>query len=131
MLTLEGMSFVFLAMEGGAAKRAVVTGLESFGLPFVDASIGVIKARSTDRLLAAVDVNGSSVDNRDTVWREVDFGDLDDEDPYVDNIQIAELNSLSATLAVLWWKKWSQVYHVKELHHHQHMNVGYGRFHCE
>jgi hypothetical protein len=50
---------------------------------------------------------------------KVDFGDLGDEDdPYTENIQIAELNALNATLAVLWWKKLMGVYHDRGLPHH-------------
>jgi hypothetical protein len=40
----------------------------------------------------------------------VDFGEIDPNDPYMENIQVAELNSLNAALAVLWWKKWSGIY---------------------
>lgn len=32
------------------------------------------------------------------------------DDPYTENIQIAELNALNAAIAVLWWKKWAGVY---------------------
>ena len=132
MADLAGLSFVFLAMEGGPAKRAVVTGLETLNLPFVDTSIGVVKARSSPRLSAVVDINASTPADRDSVRRNVDFGELDDdEDPYAENIQIAELNALSAAHAVIWWKKWSEVYHVKTLHNHQHMNVGFGRLSSE
>jgi len=127
---LEQMSFVFLAMEG-PAKREIVAALEGFGVSFVDCSIGVTKPDGDPRLMANLEVNASTPDNRTTLREKVDFGDIDDDDPYADNIQIAELNLLNAGLAVLWWKKHSAVYRHRELDHHQHLNVHFGRLHSE
>ena len=48
-------------------------------------------------------------------WPEVErllpFGDdLEDEDQYHRGIQIADLNALNATMAVLRWKRWTGFY---------------------
>lgn len=107
---LAPFDFVFLAMEGGTTKLAIVETLESMDKPFVNASLGVKKSGSGDQLQAKVEVNGSTVDNRDSFRQTVDFGEIDPDDIYMENIQVVELNSLNATLAVLWWKKWSGVY---------------------
>jgi len=107
---LADMDFVFLAMEGGATKLAIVEALEGMGKPFVNASLGVKKPGNADQLQAIVEMNASTVDDRQTLRRTVDFGELDPEDVYQENIQVAELNALNATMAVLWWKKWSGVY---------------------
>jgi ThiF family len=107
---LAPFDFVFLAMEGGATKRVIVEALETMGKSFVNASMGVKKPGSGDQLQAVVEVNGSTVDNRDSFRQRVDFGEVDPDDPYLENIQVAELNALNATMAVLWWKKWAGVY---------------------
>jgi hypothetical protein len=124
---LDGMSFVFLAMEGGEAKHDLVSALEAGQLPFVDASLGVVKIAQGDRLLASLEVNGSTVDNRQAVHDHVDFGSLNEDDPYEANIQIAELNALNAAFAVLWWKKLMGVYHHRTLHYHKRLNVAFSR----
>ena len=107
---LAPVDFVFLAMEGGATKRAIVEALEAMGKPFVNASMGVKRPGGGDQLQAIVEVNGSTADNRDSFRQKVDFGEVDPDDPYLENIQVVELNALNATMAVLWWKKWAGVY---------------------
>jgi hypothetical protein len=107
---LDAVDFVFLALEGGATKLAIVQALEGMGKPFVNASIGVKKTASGDSLMAIVEVNGSTVDERDCFRQKVDFGEIDPNDPYTENIQVADLNALNAAMAVLWWKKWVGVY---------------------
>lgn len=107
---LGAVDFVFLAMEGGATKLAIVEALEGMGKPFVNASMGVKKPGNGDKLQAIVEVNGSTVDERDSFRQKVDFGEIDPNDPYTENIQVADLNALNAAMAVLWWKKWAGVY---------------------
>ncbi len=107
---LSAFDFVFLAMEGGKAKRAIVDALEAADKPFVNASLGVKKPGAGDRLQAVVEVNGSTAQNRASLREKVDFGELDPDDPYTENIQVADLNALNAAMAVLWWKKWAGIY---------------------
>jgi len=127
---LNNMTFVFIAMDGGESKRHVVDALESLGLPFVDASIGV--ERSADnRLVALIEVNGSTQANRQSFRQNVDFGPVAMDDPYADNIQIAELNAMNAGLAVLWWKKHAGIYYHTQEHFHQTFNVTFDRLTSE
>ena len=107
---LATVDFVFLAMEGGATKRTIVDALERMDKPFVNASLGVKKTRAGDQLQAIVEVNGSTTGNRTSFRDKVDFGELDEDDPYMENIQVADLNALNAAMAVLWWKKWAGIY---------------------
>lgn len=107
---LAPYDFIFLSMEGGATKLAIVEALENMGKPFVNASMGVKKPGSGEQLQAKVEVNGSTVDKRESFRQQVDFGEIDPDDPYLENIQVAELNALNAAMAVLWWKKWAGVY---------------------
>ena len=67
---LGNVDFIFLAMEGGATKLAIVGALERMGKPFVNASMGVKKPGSGDTLQAIVEVNGSTIDNRDSFERK-------------------------------------------------------------
>lgn len=123
---LRDMSFVFLAMEGGDVKRELVAALENLGLPFIDCSVGVVRPEDTDALLATVQVAASTPDDRETLHRHVDFGPVNDEDEYAANIQVAELNALNATMAVLWWKKRCGVYHGRTPYY-QRINVQFNQ----
>lgn len=99
---LRGMNFVFLALDGGSAKRSIIDYLDSQGIPFVDCGIGVY--RKDDSLGGVVRVTTSTDGHRSHVAERISFGDPDD-DEYDWNIQIADLNMLNASLAVLEWKK--------------------------
>ena len=107
---LAPFDFIFLAMEGGVRKQAIVNGLESMGKTFVNASLGVKKTSNGDQLLSIVEVNGSTIENRVIFRQSVDFGEIRDDDIYMENIQVAELNSINAAMAVLWWKKLNGMY---------------------
>lgn len=107
---LNQIDFVFLAMEGGASKRVIVDALESMNKPFVNASMGVKKPGSGESLQAIIEVNGSTPANRQSLRDRVDFGEIANDDPYLENIQVADLNALNAAIAVIWWKKWAGIY---------------------
>ena len=114
---LRGLGFVFLCSTGGPTKKSIVTSLERFGVPFIDVGIGV---HDVDGLLTgAVRVTTSTEVKRDHVWsREcIPFSDVDDDDGYSTNIQIADLNALNAALAVIKWKKLCGFYVDQEQEH--------------
>jgi ThiF family len=100
---LQGMSFVFLCMEGGPAKRAAVAKLEALGTPFIDVGMGLYaKRNSIGGMLRSV---VSLPDARDAARKRISFAIDDANNEYDKNIQIADLNALNASLAVIAWKK--------------------------
>jgi hypothetical protein len=100
---LKGMDFVFLCLDKGAAKKVLVESLEAYEIPFIDVGMGV---QLTDNALGGmVRVTTSTPQMRDHVRNRVSFGDGAKENEYGTNIQIADLNSLNASLAVIRWKK--------------------------
>jgi hypothetical protein len=100
---LNGMSFVFLCMDGGDAKRAVVAKLEALGTPFIDAGIGLSVKRNTIRGMLRTII--SLPDARDRARARISFAADDPNNEYDKNIQVADLNALNACLAVIAWKK--------------------------
>ncbi len=52
------------------------------------------------------------------------FGEDNDNNDYTTNIQIADLNSLNAVLAVMKWKKMSDFYVDLEQEHHSSYSIG-------
>ncbi|MDO8513102.1 MAG: ThiF family adenylyltransferase [bacterium] len=105
---LSGMSFVFIAMDKGTAKRQIINHLIAKQISFVDAGIGLLTAN--DSILGHVRVTSSTADKRDHINKRISFAEKTAADDYVTNIQIADINALSATLSVMKWKKISGFY---------------------
>ncbi len=100
---LQGMSFVFLAMDSGDAKRAIIEHLEAWGTPFVDVGMGLqVNRNKVSGILRAVT---SLPDAREQARGRISFAEGNVVNDYDKNIQVAELNALNACLAVIAWKK--------------------------
>jgi hypothetical protein len=112
---LRGLDFVFLSMEGGAVKREIVERLVEWGMPFVDVGLGV--KQSAGVLTGVLRVTTSTAAQRAHIVNRIDFSDPGPDDIYDENIQIADLNALNATLAVIRWKKLFGVYADLEREH--------------
>jgi hypothetical protein len=100
---LRDMEFVFLAMEGGTVKRALVEALEAMDIAFIDASLDVLVMG--DGLGGTVQATTSTPGRRDHLRKRVDFSDPEPDDIYSSNVQVADLNALNAVMAVIKWKK--------------------------
>jgi hypothetical protein len=101
---LEGLSFVFVCIDGGAAKRQIFQKLEALGVSFIDVGMGL---ELVDGSLGGIlRVTASTPDKREHVYQgRVAFEDGGEDDIYSSNIQVADLNSLNAALAAIKWKK--------------------------
>jgi len=114
---LTGMSFVFLALTDGETKRLIVQTLEAAGVPFIDAGMGLELVNES--LLGQLRVTTSTPQQRDHVHSlgRIPFSDGENNE-YSFNIQIADLNALNATLAVIKWKKLCGFYADLEREHY-------------
>ena len=101
---LKEMSFVFICIDKGTAKRLMVERLQEWGIPFIDVGMG-IQLGEDDTLGGIVTVTTSTVNKRDHVSRRTAFSDGEAVNEYSNNVQISELNALNAALAVIKWKK--------------------------
>jgi hypothetical protein len=101
---LEGLSFVFVCIDGGAAKRQIFQKLEALGVSFIDVGMGLELCDGS--LGGILRVTASTPDKREHVYQgRVAFEDGGEDDIYSSNIQVADLNSLNAALAAIKWKK--------------------------
>lgn len=114
---LDGATFAFLCMDAGEDKKAVVEKLEVIGASFVDVGMGL---ELNDRSLGGIlRVTASTPEKRDHVHGgRISFIGGGDNDLYSSNIQVADLNSLNATLAVVKWKKLRGFYRDVANEHH-------------
>lgn len=101
---LDGLDFVFICMDKGSVKRAVVDHLVAAGIPFIEVGMGVLL--NDEKLGGIVRVTNSTPKTRDLAAPHISYSDDDGQiNEYTSNIQIAELNALNAAMAVIRWKK--------------------------
>ncbi len=106
---MDGLDFVFICLDRGPIKRALVVRLTANGIPFVDVGMGVML--NEGQLSGIVRVTTSTPDTRADAAPYVSYSDNDGEvNEYATNIQIAELNALNAIMAVVRWKKLYGIY---------------------
>lgn len=117
---LLGMNFVFVCMDGGEIKKAIIQKLVNAGIPFVDTGMGV---DAIDGLLnGSLRITTVTKDKKDHIERRISFSEAGADD-YDKNIQIAELNALNAALAIVKWKKLFGFYHDLEKEHQTIYNI--------
>ncbi len=114
---LDGSDFVFLSFDGGSIKRALIQRLEQTGIPYIDVGMGLYEVDGSLggqlRLVARTATHRIHVGARS----RIPFAEPDANDEYSQNIQIADLNALNASLAVIKWKKLAGFYQDLEREH--------------
>jgi ThiF family len=114
---LEGLTFVFICIDGGAAKQLIVEKLEALGIPFIDVGMGL---ELVDGSLGGIlRITASTPDKREHIYQgKIDFSGGNNDDLYASNIQVADLNALNAAMAVIKWKKIRGFYRDLRQEHH-------------
>ena len=114
---LDGVTFAFICMDAGEAKKLVIQKLESLGVFFVDVGMGL---ELVDGSLGGIlRVTASTPDKREHVHQgRISFNGGGEENIYSSNIQVADLNALNAVLAIIKWKKLRGFYRDLEQEHH-------------
>jgi hypothetical protein len=112
---LDGVTFAFLCMDAGPTKRMAVDELDRRGIPFIDTGMGLeLNGHSLGGILR---VTTSVPGRREAARNRMDF-EQGKDGVYASNIQVADLNMLSAALAVIKWKKLRGFYRDLDLEHH-------------
>jgi hypothetical protein len=101
---LDGVTFAFICIDSGEAKRQIIQKLEALDIPFIDVGMGLELINNS--LGGILRVTTSTPGKRDHFHDgRVSYGDSKNDDLYSSNIQVADLNALNAVLAVIKWKK--------------------------
>lgn len=117
---LSEMNFVFICMDDGEAKKVIIEKLIEQNIPFIDVGIGVEAV--DDLLKGKARITTSTSEKSDHIKDRIPYADIGDK-LYAQNIQIAELNSLNAALAVIKWKKMFKIYHSAENEHNTFYDI--------
>lgn len=112
---LNKMTYVFVCVDKNSVRKMIAKHLVSIGIPFFDVGLGINIV--DDKLMGAVRVTSATSEKNDHLSTRIPSEDTDHND-YATNIQIAELNSLNASFAVLKWKKMSGFYADLEEEYH-------------
>ena len=99
---LQGLDFVFIAIDSGENKCVIVDFLTEHHIRFVDSGIDV--QRSGGSLLGMARATVYRDDEKQDITKHISFAEAD-RDLYSSNIQTAELNTICAILSVMEWKK--------------------------
>ena len=96
------MDFAFIAVDNGCARRLAAESLTRAAVPFIDVGMGVEEVDGS--LTGQIRVTTGTSETGGAALTAIPLVD-DDDDLYSRNVQIADLNSLNAVLAVIRWKK--------------------------
>ena len=110
---LVDINFVFICIDKGSIKKDIITYLNENKKKFVDVGMGVelTEANSIIGLIRVTSSGNNGEIDHIINKNRISFLDGGEEDIYRQNIQIAELNALNATLAVIKWKKMCGFYY--------------------
>jgi len=100
---LKQMDFAFICVDAGPGKRLALSKLQEWGIPFIDVGMGI--NLNADSLGGVVRTTTFTPGKADHLVRVVSLEHAGDNNDYDQNIQVADLNALNATLAVIRWKK--------------------------
>lgn len=108
---IKTLSFVFLCIDKGSAKKVIIEYLISNKIPFIDVGLDVSVAGQsllgTTRSTLVTEKMKAHIPSRITMIDRA-------ADEYTSNIQIADLNALNAIMAVIKWKKYIHFYQDEE-----------------
>lgn len=121
---LQNFDFVFICIDSGESKKIIVDKLIEKKIPFIDSGIGIKKKETLSGQIRASLFDES---NYDEVSKYIDFS-IDGEDVYNTNVQIAEINSLNAVMAIIKWKQYFGIYSDTEKNRQDIYSIEVGEF---
>lgn len=119
---LIDFDFVFICVDKGTVRRLIVETLEPHPTRFIDMGMGVNMTDDNEHLWGTCRMTTSTPATRERARARIPRADRDEE-LYGSNIQIADLNCLNATLAVIKWKRLSGFYLNDRAEHDSTFNV--------
>ena len=100
---LDAVTFAFLSLDAGDAKRLILEKLEAIGAAFVDVGMGLELDEGS--LGGILRVTASTPATREDARQRISFAGGGANNIYASNIQVADLNAPYAVRAVFKWKK--------------------------
>lgn len=105
LAALAGFDFIFLCLDKGSTRKLICHYLQAQKIPFVDVGMYLMIGPERQNLIGTCRVTLSTPSKSDHFLKHVPMSDDDADDLYRQNIQVADMNSLNAALAVIKWKQ--------------------------
>jgi hypothetical protein len=120
---LQGVTFAFVCVDKGTARREIFDLLIGMKIDFIDVGMGLNRLKST--LTGTLRVTHYPPD-RATSIRDMQLAEMvdDPDDLYRKNVQISELNALNACLAVVYYKQLRGFYDKDNAAYHVLLELG-------
>lgn len=119
---LANYDFVFICVDKGSVRKLIIEALEQQETCFIDVGMGVNMTDDGEHLWGTCRVTTSCPTTRKQAAASIPKVDRNEE-LYGSNIQIADLNCLNASLAVIKWKRWSSFYFDDRSEHESTFNL--------
>lgn len=115
---LDNFDFVFLCVDKGGVRKMLGEYLIARGIPFVDTGMELTMLPEANAILGTCRATLCTAEKSDHFGRAPQ-GDVQGDDLYRSNLQVADMNMLNAVLAVQLWKKHCTFYldHWQPHHH--------------
>ncbi|MDO1449514.1 ThiF family adenylyltransferase [Rhodocytophaga aerolata] len=112
---LSGFNYVFICIDKNSLRSDIINGLSLLEINFIDVGLGV--NLQDGKLIGIIRTTTGIQQSYDHLIKRISTEDTDNNE-YVTNIQIADLNAMNACKAVEKWKKLSGFYQddIGELH---------------
>lgn len=114
---LEGVTFAFVGVDRGTARAEIFDLLIALRIPFIDVGMGLNRKRGSVSGMARVTYYAPEDAERVRSEGLAELADGED-DIYRQNVQIAELNALNASLAVIKFKQLRGFYFAQDSIYH-------------
>lgn len=102
---LAGISFAFVCVDSGPARREVTKLLEKLDVPYIDVGMGLTLDPAARSIDGAVRVTTSLPGRRQQARNHLPLSLDDADEVYASNIQVSAMNALNAALAVARWQR--------------------------
>lgn len=97
-------NFVFLALDTGPDKKTIIEALTEHRIPFIDTGVGL--SNDTNGIAGQIRITASTPGRGDHIARDELISYFAGEDvEYDTNLQVDEINALTANLAIIRYKK--------------------------
>lgn len=107
---LASFDFVFVCVDRPPTRKLISDFLSSQHTPFLDVGMELELIEEQASIIGACRVTLSTPTKRDHFARHVSLDGVVADELYGTNIQVADMNSLNASLAVIKWKKYCGFY---------------------
>jgi tRNA A37 threonylcarbamoyladenosine dehydratase len=120
---LDFMSYAFISVDKNSVRKIIMDYLVFKKISFIDVGLGVNFVEGEDILIGTLRLTAGTPAKNDHLSKRIIANDGGDDNEYATNIQVADLNALNATLAVIKWKKMSGFYQDLEREHHSTYSI--------